>query len=107
MPDRPPFPGRPAQPPGLTHLDYSPDGQRLTVAGCGNFARSFRTNHHGEPDMLMDTHEDTYAVATGVRLLATLGDEAADMDRMTTRSLAAKMVLSANTTCLTENSTRC
>ncbi len=67
MPDRPPFPGRPAQPPGLTHLEYSPSGQRLNVAGCGSFARSFRVNDHGEPDMLMDIHEDTFAIASGVR----------------------------------------
>ena len=66
MPDRPPFPGRPAQPPGLTHLEYSPDGKRLNVAGCGNFARSFRVNETGEPDMLMDIHEDTFAIASGV-----------------------------------------
>lgn len=66
MPDRPPFPGRPAQPPGSTYLQYSPDGQRLIVAGVGNFARSFRTGDNGEPDLLPETHEETYAVASGV-----------------------------------------
>nr|KAK5450421.1 DNA polymerase alpha accessory factor Mcl1 [Exophiala xenobiotica] len=65
MPDRPPFPGRPAQPPGPTYLQYSPDGQRLIVAGVGNFARSFRTGDNGEPDLLPETHEETYAVASG------------------------------------------
>ncbi len=67
MPERPPFPGRPAQPPGPTFLQYSPDGQRLIVAGVGNFARSFRTGDNGEPDLLPETHEETYAVASGVR----------------------------------------
>lgn len=65
MPERPPFAPRPAQPPGPTVLKYSPDGSRLNVAGCGNFARSYRTNDNGEPDMLMDTHEDTLAIASG------------------------------------------
>ena len=72
MPDRPPFPGRPAQPPGITHLEYSPDGKRLVVAGCGNFARSFQIHEQVEPDMLMDTHEDTLAVVSGVRLISEL-----------------------------------
>lgn len=66
MPERPPFPGRPAQPPGPTYLQYSPDGQRLIVAGVGNFARSFRTGDNGEPDLLPETHEETLAVASGV-----------------------------------------
>ncbi|KAG9773957.1 sepB protein, partial [Aureobasidium melanogenum] len=65
MPDRPPFPGRPAQPPGPTYLQYSPDGKRLIVAGIGNFARSFRTGDNNEPDLLPETHEETYAVASG------------------------------------------
>ncbi|KIV86613.1 hypothetical protein PV11_02213 [Exophiala sideris] len=65
MPERPPFPGRPAQPPGSTYLQYSPDGQRLVVAGVGNFARSFRTGDNGEPDLLPETHEETLAVASG------------------------------------------
>ncbi|KIW99396.1 uncharacterized protein Z518_11384 [Rhinocladiella mackenziei CBS 650.93] len=65
MPERPPFPGRPAQPPGPTYLQYSPDGQRLIVAGIGNFARSFRTNDNDEPDLLPDTHGETFAVASG------------------------------------------
>jgi chromosome transmission fidelity protein 4 len=65
MPERPPFSGRPAQPPGQTYLQYSPDGKRLIVAGCGNFARSFRTGDNGEPDLLPETHNDTYAVASG------------------------------------------
>ena len=73
MPDRTPFPGRPAQPPGLTLLQYTPDGKRLNVAGCGNFARSFRTGDNGEPDMLMDIHEDTYAIASGVWKLIRTG----------------------------------
>ncbi|KIW13584.1 hypothetical protein PV08_08773 [Exophiala spinifera] len=65
MPERPPFHPRPAQPPGPTYLQYSPDGQRLIVAGVGNFARSFRTGDNGEPDLLPETHEETYAVASG------------------------------------------
>ncbi|EXJ91497.1 chromosome transmission fidelity protein 4 [Capronia epimyces CBS 606.96] len=65
MPERPPFPGRPAQPPGATYLQYSPDGQRLLVAGIGNFARSFRTGDNSEPDLLPETHEETFAVASG------------------------------------------
>ncbi|EXJ93715.1 chromosome transmission fidelity protein 4 [Capronia coronata CBS 617.96] len=65
MPERPPFPGRPAQPPGPTYLQYSPDGQRLIVAGIGNFARSFRTGDNSEPDLLPETREETYAVASG------------------------------------------
>ena len=65
MPERPPFPGRPAQPPGKTFLTYSPDGTRLLVAGCGNYARSFVTNNNDEPLMIPDTHEDTLAVAAG------------------------------------------
>lgn len=65
MPDRPPFPARPAQPPGPTYLSYSPDGRRLNVAGSSNFARSFRTNDLNEPDLLLDTHEDAFAIASG------------------------------------------
>ncbi|ETI24123.1 hypothetical protein G647_03492 [Cladophialophora carrionii CBS 160.54] len=65
MPDRPPFPGRPAQPPGPTFLQYSPDGQRLIVAGIGDFARSFRTNDNEEPDLLPSTRVETLAVASG------------------------------------------
>lgn len=65
MPDRPPFPARQAQPPGLTYLQYSPDGKRLLVAGCGNYARSFKTGDNGDPDMLTDVHDDTYALAAG------------------------------------------
>lgn len=65
MSERPPFPGRPAQPPGLTYLQYSPDGKRLLVAGCGNFARSFRTGDNDDPDMLPEVHDDTYALAAG------------------------------------------
>ena len=66
MPDRPPFSGRPAQPPGPTYLQYSPDGRRLIVAGIGDFARSFRTNDNGEPDLLISTHPETFAAASGV-----------------------------------------
>ncbi|KAJ9604555.1 DNA polymerase alpha accessory factor Mcl1 [Cladophialophora chaetospira] len=65
MPDRPPFPGRPAQPPGPTYLQYSPNGQRLIVAGIGDFARSFRTNDNGEPDLLPSTHAETFAAVSG------------------------------------------
>jgi chromosome transmission fidelity protein 4 len=65
MPDIPPFHGRPTQPPGLTYLQYSPDGKRLITAGCGNYAKSFRTGEDGEPNMLIETHDDTYAVASG------------------------------------------
>ncbi|EXJ61022.1 chromosome transmission fidelity protein 4 [Cladophialophora yegresii CBS 114405] len=65
MPDRPPFPGRPAQPPGPTFLQYSPDGQRLIVAGIGDFARSFRTNDNEEPDLLPSTRVETLAIASG------------------------------------------
>lgn len=66
MPDKPPYPGRPAQPPGPTFLEYSPDGRRLIVAGTATFARSFRTNDNGEPDLLHSTQGETLAVASGV-----------------------------------------
>lgn len=66
MPDRPPFPGRPSQPPGATYLQYSPNGQRLIVAGSGDFARSYRTNDNGEPDLLPSTHAEAFAAASGV-----------------------------------------
>lgn len=66
MPDKPPYPGRPAQPPGPTFLQYSPDGRRLIVAGTATFARSFRTNDNGEPDLLHSTQGETLAVASGV-----------------------------------------
>lgn len=65
MPERPAYPVRPSHPPGFTVLDYSPDGSRLNVAGTTNFARSFRTNDNGEPDMLTEVHEDTLAIASG------------------------------------------
>lgn len=68
MPEKPPFPGRQAQTPGKTLLKYSPNGRRLIVAGCSNFARSFNTGDLGEPDMIEDVHEDTLAVAAGVRV---------------------------------------
>jgi hypothetical protein len=67
MPDRPPVPPRVAQPPGKTYLKYSPDGERMLVAGCANYARVFKTNDLGEPDMISETHDDTLAVACGVR----------------------------------------
>lgn len=66
MPDRPPVAPRVAQPPGKTFLQFSPDGQRMLVAGCANYARSFRTNDDGEPDMIDQVHDDTLAVACGV-----------------------------------------
>lgn len=72
MPDRPPFPPRQAQPPGKTFLEFSPDGERLLVAGCANYARSFRVHReldNGEPDMVNDVHDDTLAIACGVGLL--------------------------------------
>lgn len=68
MVEKPRFPGRAAQPPGKTFLKYSPNGKRLIVAGCANFARSFNTGDLGEPDIFDDTHEDTYAVAAGVHI---------------------------------------
>jgi chromosome transmission fidelity protein 4 len=64
-PEPPRFPPRPSQPPGHTVLSYTPSGARLNVGGTGNFARSYRTNDTGEPDMLTDTHEDTLAIASG------------------------------------------
>jgi hypothetical protein len=54
------------EPPGKTFLKYSPNGKRLIVAGCANFARSFNTGDLGEPDIIHDTHDDTYAAAAGV-----------------------------------------
>lgn len=68
MPDRPPVAPRVAQPPGKTFLQFSPDGQRMLVAGCANYARSFKTNDDGEPDMIDPVHDDTLAVACGVSL---------------------------------------
>ncbi|KAK5071682.1 DNA polymerase alpha accessory factor Mcl1 [Lithohypha guttulata] len=65
MPDRPPIAPRVAQPPGKTFLRFSPDGQRMLVAGCANYARSFKTNDDGEPDMIDHVHDDTLAVACG------------------------------------------
>ncbi|KAK5938200.1 DNA polymerase alpha accessory factor Mcl1 [Knufia obscura] len=65
MPDRPPVAPRVAQPPGKTFLEFSPDGQRMLVAGCANYARSFRTNDDGEPDMIDHVHDDTLAVVCG------------------------------------------
>ena len=65
MPIQPEYPGRPAQPPGPTFLQYSPDGKRLLVAGCGDYARSFNTGDEGEPDMIPETSLDILAVACG------------------------------------------
>ncbi|RMZ89995.1 hypothetical protein DV736_g2783, partial [Chaetothyriales sp. CBS 134916] len=65
MPDEPPYHGRPTQPPGLTYLGFSPDGMHMITAGCGNYAKSFRTGEDGEPDMLIETAYDTYATASG------------------------------------------
>ncbi|RMZ77947.1 hypothetical protein DV738_g4177, partial [Chaetothyriales sp. CBS 135597] len=65
MPDEPPCHGRPTQPPGLTYLGFSPDGKHMITAGCGNYAKSFRTGDDGEPDMLIETAYDTYATASG------------------------------------------
>ena len=42
MPDRPPVAPRVAQPPGKTFVKFSPNGERLLVAGCADYARSFR-----------------------------------------------------------------
>lgn len=86
MPEKPPFPGRPAQPPGPTFLQYSPDGLRLIVAGVGNFARSFRTGDHNEPDLLPSTHQETFAVASGVWTVcdSTTGNHLLTVFRMTT-----------------------
>lgn len=70
MPDRPPVAPRVAQPPGKTYLNFSPDGQRMLVAGCANYARSFRTNDEGEPDLLDRVVDDTLAVACGVSQLS-------------------------------------
>jgi hypothetical protein len=36
------------------------------VAGVGDFARSFRTNDNGEPDLLPSTHPETFAAVSGV-----------------------------------------
>ena len=66
MPDRPPVAPRVAQPPGKTFLEFSPNGQRMLVAGCANYARSFRTNDDGEPDMIDHVHDDTLAISCGV-----------------------------------------
>jgi len=66
MPDRPTVAPRVAQPPGKTLLEFSPDGQRMLVAGCANYARSFRTNDDGEPDMIDHIPDDTLAIACGV-----------------------------------------
>jgi len=38
----------------------------MLVAGCANYARSFRTNDDGEPDMIDHVHDDTLAIACGV-----------------------------------------
>lgn len=107
MPERPPYPGRPAQPPGQTYIQYSPDGKRMLVAGCGNYARSFNTGDNGEPDMLTETHEDTYAVACGVRFIYTTTVRADSVFRTTMPSWAAKMARCASTGCRTASSTRC
>lgn len=63
--DRPAYPPQPAQPPGKTYCQYSPDGQRLLVAGCANYARSFRTNDDDEPDVLDGIRDDTLALVVG------------------------------------------
>jgi hypothetical protein len=107
MPERPPFPGRPAQPPGFTPLEYSPDGQRLLVAGCSNFVRSFRTFERGEPDMLTGLHEDALAVVSGVWTYLSDHSKVVDSDRMTMPYSAARMALYANTMCPRETSSRC
>ena len=67
VPEKTPFPPRPAYPPGSPGpvLQYSPDGQRLNVGGNCNFARSYRTNDNGEPDMLYNITEDTLAITCG------------------------------------------
>lgn len=107
MPERPPVAPRQAQPPGKTFLDFSPDGQRLLVAGSGNYARSFRTNDDGEPDIVNDVHHDTLATVCGVSTLAypTGTGPNSNMSRTTMQSLAPKMVLSANSTWLQETKT--
>jgi len=73
MPERPPVPPRLAQPPGKTFLEFSPNGQRMLVAGCANYARSFKTNDDGEPDMIDHVHDDTLAIACGVSWSNTKG----------------------------------
>ncbi|KAK4928231.1 DNA polymerase alpha accessory factor Mcl1, partial [Elasticomyces elasticus] len=66
MPDRPPVAPRPAQPPGKTSLSFTRDGAQLLVAGCANYARSFRTSSiDDEPDMIDHIHDDTLALVCG------------------------------------------
>lgn len=85
MPERPPVPPRVAQPPGKTYLQFSPDGQRMLVAGCADYARSFKTNDDGEPDMIDHVQEDTLAIACGVSTQIDLALLYANIVRMTTR----------------------
>jgi chromosome transmission fidelity protein 4 len=65
MTERPTFPGRPAQPPGKTYLEYSPNGKRLVVAGCATHVRVFNTGDLGEPNVVDDVPGDILAVAAG------------------------------------------
>ena len=67
MPERPPVAPRVAQPPGKTFLKFSPDGERMLVAGCADYARSFRIAAD-EDDMIKNVRDDTLAVACGVRI---------------------------------------
>ena len=65
MLDKPTHRSRPSQPPGKTFLRHSPNGKRLYVGGCANFARSYNTGDLGEPDIIYDTHEDARAITAG------------------------------------------
>lgn len=65
MPDRPPVAPRVAQPPGKTFIKFSPNGERMLVAGCADYARSFRIAAD-EDDMVKNVRDDTLTVACGV-----------------------------------------
>ena len=98
MSSRPPVAPRVAQPPGKTFLEFSPDGQRMLVAGCANYARSFRTNDDGEPDMIDHVHDDTLAIACGVSNAHIPGKRAsANLFRTIMPSSELKTVQSAST----------
>lgn len=68
----------------------------MLVAGCANYARSFRTNDDGEPDMISDVKDDTLAVACGVSPTTLQARFGTKPHRTTMRSSARKTAQYAN-----------
>ncbi|KAL8785951.1 MAG: hypothetical protein Q9195_008415 [Heterodermia aff. obscurata] len=55
--------GRPAHPPGITSLAYTPDGKRLITAGSNDVIRVYATGSTGEPRNIDNCPDNNLAVA--------------------------------------------